>query len=108
MVSDKPSPDSTKKDSTCRRVITDLSWPLPPSSSINGGIPKDTYLSVPKRMRLPSAMDFASLIRRAGRGAWLFICDVSRAPLDLADWPLMCFQQGGRYFMDASMPFGLR
>ena len=84
-----------KKDSTSRRVIMDLSWPLPPGSSVNGGITKDIYLGVPKKMRLPSPLDLASLIREEGRGAWLFSCDVSRAyrqfPLDPADWPLVCF-----------------
>ena len=90
----------------------DLPWPLHPDSSVNGDMHKDTYLSVPKEMRLPSTLGLASLITEASRRAWLFSCDESRAyrqlPLDPADWPLVCFQEGGRYFMDASLPFGLR
>ena len=40
-----------------------LSWPWSPGSSLNGGTPKDTYFSVLKKMRLPSALNLASLIR---------------------------------------------
>ena len=52
-----------KKDSTCRRVIMDISWLLPLGSSINGGTPRNTYLGMSKKMRLPPAQDLASLIR---------------------------------------------
>ena len=58
-------------------------------------------------------MNMASFIREAGKGAWLFSCDMSRAyhqlPRDPVDWPLVCFHEGGTFFfMDASLPFGLR
>ena len=97
-----------KKDSTSRSLIMALSSPLPPGSSVSGGTPKDTYLGVPKKIRHPSGLDLASLIREAGRGAWLFSCDVSRAdrssPFDPADWPLVCFLEGvGFSWMLASL-----
>ena len=50
----------------------DLSWTLPLGSSVNGGMPKEIYLSMPKKMRLPSALDLASLIREAGKWGLAF------------------------------------
>ena len=43
----------------------DLSWPLPPGSSVNVGMPKDTYLGMPKKMRVPSALELASPHQRS-------------------------------------------
>ena len=63
-------------------------------------------------MRVPSAKDIAKNIRRAGKGAWLFSCDVARAyhqiPLDPADWPLICLSEGGWNFMAISLLFGMK
>ena len=90
----------------------DLSWPLPPGLSINGGTPRDYFFGAPKKMHLPSAGDYCELIRRAGRVCYLYAMDVARAyrqlQLDPADWPLVCFLFEGRYFVDISLPFGLR
>ena len=101
-----------KKDSTHHRVIMDLSWLLPPGINVNGGTPRDCFLGAPQKMHLPSAGDYCDLIRKAGRGCYLYATDVARAyrqlPLDPADWPLICFQFEGRYFVDISLPFGLR
>ena len=47
-------------------------------SSVNGGMLSDTYLVMSKKMRLSSVQDLVSLIRDAGRGSWLFSCDVTR------------------------------
>ena len=63
-------------------------------------------------MALPTVTDFITLIKDAGRGCYLYSCDFTRAyrqlPLDPADWPLVCLQVQGRYFVDISLPFGLR
>ena len=87
----------------------DLSWILPPAASINESIPRDTYLSMYKKVNLPSAQDLATLIRQAGKGAFLYSCGVSltyrQFPLNPADWPLACFNVGGKFFMDVSLPF---
>ena len=62
-------------------------------------------------MHLPTANDMADLIRKAGRGSYMFCCDIARAyrqlPLDPADWPLVCLKAQGKYFVDVSLPFGL-
>ena len=90
----------------------DLSWPLPPGFSVNGCTPKESFLGVHKKMHLPSASDFCDLIRKAGRGCFLFATDVARAydqlPLDPTDWPLVCFTFEGRFFVDISLRFDLR
>ena len=52
-----------KKDSHSRRVIMDLSWPLPPGISVNGCNPKDSCLGEVKKMQQPSASKFCDLIR---------------------------------------------
>ena len=46
-----------KKDSDKRRVIMDLSCPLPPSISVNGCTPGETYLGIQHKVHLPSAQD---------------------------------------------------
>ena len=108
MVSDKPSSDSPQEGQ--HQLEGDHGSLLAPAlcSSVNG----DTYLSMPKKMRLPLALDLALLISEAGRGAWLFSCDMSRAYrqllLDPADLSLVCFQEASRFFMDANLPFSLR
>ena len=69
-------------------------------------------MGTPKKMHLPATGDLCDLIRRAGRGCFLFATDVARAyrqlPLDPADWPLVCFTFEGRFFSDISLPFGLQ
>ena len=63
-------------------------------------------------MHLHSAADFCDLIRQAGRGCFLYATDVTRAycqlPLDPAYRPLICFHFEGRFYIDVSVPFGLR
>ena len=62
-------------------------------------------------MRLPSPADFANHIRRVGRGTWLYSTDIARAYrqllLDPWDWPLICFTEGGQFFIDISLHFGM-
>ena len=85
-----------KKYSSNRQGIMDLSWPLPPAASFKRGMQKDTYLGVPKSMHLPLAQVLAQLICQAGKGTYLYSCDIAQAyrylPLDLTDWPLICFK----------------
>ena len=103
---------SPKKEFLHRRVTMDFSWLLPPLHNINGGIPKDNFLGVPHKMQLPMVEDLCSLIRKASRGCSLYSVDVARAyhqlPLDPTDWPLVCFSFNGSFFMNISLPFGLR
>ena len=54
------------KDSSNRIVIMDLSWLLPPAASVNGGMPRDTYLRVHIKKHLPTAQDMAPLHSPSG------------------------------------------
>ena len=59
------------------RVVLDLSFPA--GSSVNSGIPKDTYLNEPFSLRLPGTDALQALIRIKGSGCHLFKKDLSRA-----------------------------
>ena len=94
-----------KKDSYLCRVIMDLSWPHPPSISVNGCTHMDRYIGECKKTSLLSS-------KTQARAA---ICtDVTspghtgNSPWYSADWPLVCLQVQGRYLVDISLPFGLR
>jgi hypothetical protein len=53
-----------------------------------------------------------ALIKQAGRGAYIYSTDLSRAyiclPLEVTDWPLCCLKVGDHFFIDVSIAFGLR
>ena len=93
-----------KKDSHNRKVIMDLSWPLPPRGQHKW---RDSQRFLPGDTKKN-----AFAIRQAGKGCYMYATDVARAyrhlPLDAADWPLICFLFEGRYYIDISLPFGLR
>ena len=101
-----------KKGSIDRWIIMDLSWLLPRAHSINGGTPKESFLGAFRKMHLPSPSDLCDLMRKTGRGFFLYSTDVVRVywqlPLDPMDWPLVCFSFDGSYYADVSLPCGLR
>ena len=68
----KPLLTRPKKDFRDRRMIMDLSWPPPLRHIVNGGTPKETYLGLYKKMHLPSAKDMVDLIKKAGKGEYLY------------------------------------
>ena len=99
-----------KKDSTDRRIIVDLSWPT--GASVNHGIPTDTYLRVPYKLKLPTVDQLADLIVSNGPGSHVYVVDISRAyrnlRLDPLSWPLMGIEWNNALYCDISVPFGLR
>ena len=62
-------------------------------------------------MNLLAAEDLCALIRKAGKGCFMYSTDVLQAfhqlPLDPGDWPLVCFTFDNSFFVDLSLPFGL-
>ncbi len=90
----------------------DLSFPQPPRNSVNGGTPTEFYFGEKAKLRLPSPRDLCHLIRKHGKGCYLYSADIARAfrqlPLDPADWSLTCIQDGRNFFIDVSIPFGMR
>ena len=98
------------KKQSHRRVIMDLSWPA--GASVNSGIPKETYLGVPYKLRYPSVDDMVQLIRQYGVGSLLFVADIKRAYRNLRcdplDWPLTGLMWDNKLYVDTSIAFGLR
>ena len=64
-------------------------------------------------MHLPSAQDLCDLIRKVGKGSFLYSADVAQAyrqlPLDPGDWSLVYFRFSSalQYYTDISLPFGV-
>ena len=88
----------------------DLSFP--PGSSVNSGIPSDTYLGTPFVLRLPGVDALVDIIRSKGAGCHLFRKDLSRAyrqlRIDPRDAHLLGFRHNNHLYIDLAPPFGLR
>lgn len=99
-----------KKGSNDRRIVLDLSYPH--SSSVNDGIPKDTYLGDPVDLRYPSIDNLVDLILKFGVGAKLFKCDLSRCYkqmyIDPADIAYTGMFWRGDLYIELVFPFGVR
>ena len=68
----RPKPNSSR-----RRVIVDLSWPL--GASVNAGIDKNSYLDSDFVLTFPTVDDITNELIKLGRGAHIYKVDVSRA-----------------------------
>ena len=93
-----------------RRIVVDLSFPE--GSSVNDGIPKDTFLGEPINLHYPSVDTLADIVRRKGRGALMFKTDLRAAykqlPLCPGDWPLCAVSWRDKIFVYIREIFGLR
>ncbi len=93
-----------------RRIVVDLSFPE--GTSVNDGIPKDTFLGEPTDLHYPSIDSLADIIRTKGRGALLFKSDLRAAykqlPICPADWPLCGISWKDQLFVYTREIFGLR
>ena len=87
----------------------DLSFP--PGSSVDSGIPSDTYLGTPFVLRLPGVDALVDIIRSKGAGCHLFKKDLSRAyrqlRIDPRDAHLLGFRHNNHLYIDLAPPFGL-
>ena len=99
-----------KRNSADLRVILDLSFPA--EASVNGGIPRGEPDGANFKMKLPSPLDLASIIRELGVGCMLYKMDLSRAYRQLRsdplDWPFLGVKWEEQCFIDIAIPFGLR
>ena len=99
-----------KKDSTDRRVILDLSWPI--HASVNDGTQLDTYLGEQYKLVLPTVDDFAQILATYGTGTYMWGLDLRRAfrqiRTDPLDWPLICLTWEHSYYINISVAFGIR
>lgn len=99
-----------KKEGDKRRVIIDLSFP--DGAGVNAGILKNMYEGEPLQYTLPTVLDMCTEIARAGRGCWLWKCDLERAyrqlRIDPLAYPLLGVHHGGAYYIDICPSFGCR
>lgn len=100
----------TKKDSSERRVILDLSFPL--GCSVNDNISKDIYLGEKLEVTYPNIDDLVGILKNKGRGSLMFKKDFKRAyrqfPIFPGDLHLVGFNWNGYLFADRVLPMGLR
>ena len=106
------SPLSTrpKKQTTERRVILDLSFPI--GDSVNDGMLKDDYLGFQAKLKFPKVDDLALRIYELGKNACLFKIDLSRyfrqLPLDPGDYSLIGYVIDDDIYFDKVLPMGMR
>ena len=88
----------------------DLSFP--PTFSVNSGIPLNSYLDSPFKLRLPGIDRLCELILAKGRGCCVYKKDLQRAyrqfPIDPKDYYLLGFTFDNHIYFDTRCPFGLR
>ena len=73
----------TKKDSSERRVILDLSFP--PWCSVNDNISKDIYLGEKLEVIYPNIDDLDGILKNKGRGNLISKKDLKRAIQTISD-----------------------
>lgn len=99
-----------KPDTTERRIILDLSWPV--GSSVNDGIPSGLYLAQEFALVYPTVDLIADRVAALGPGCLLFKRDLRRAyrqfPVDPYDYPLLGYSWNDHYYFDVVLPMGLR
>ena len=99
-----------KKDTTERRVILDLSFPL--NAAVNSFVSKDEYLGETVDLVYPKVDDFAQLIKQKGRGCLLYKLDLTRAfrqiQIDPGDINLVSFVWKKHIFCDSVLSMGCR
>lgn len=106
-----PLQSRSKQNSTQRRVLLDLSWPVG-GVSVNSGIPAGWYIDSPLRMKYPSVDTLANRIAEIQELALIFGFDMHRAyrqlSLDPSDYSLIGMYWKGLFFFDCNSPMGLR
>ena len=99
-----------KSDTTERRIILDLSWPV--GSSVNDGIQSGSYLAQEISLVYPTVDLIGDRVAALGSGCLLFKRDLKRAyqqfPVDPHDYPLLGYFWNGNFYFDVVLPMGLR
>ena len=99
-----------KPDGSGKRVIIDLSFPE--GASVNDGILKNFHQGADSTYSLPTALDLADQLLQAGRGAFMWKSDLTRAyrqlRIDPLDYPLLAIKHDNAYYLDVCPSFGCR
>lgn len=100
----------SKKDSSDRRIIVDLSFPT--GSSVNDGIDPANHLGKDISYSLPTITDLITRVQGQGSDCYLWKADLTRAyrqlRADPLDVPLLGIQVGSEIYLDRCPPFGCR
>lgn len=98
------------KDEFKRRVVLDLGFPT--GTSVNDGIPKDSFLDEPFHLSLPSSADFIVPIIANSPGCYQYKKDLKRAyrqiPVDPKDYRFLGYRWQNLFYFGTILPFGLR
>lgn len=99
-----------KKDSLERRTVMDLSFPL--GTSVNDGIPSDSYLGDSFKLQYPAIDNLIALINEKGPSCYLYKVDIKRCyrwiPVDPHDYHLLGLTWRDKLYFDTKIPFGIR
>ena len=107
------SPMSTrsKKSSTKRRIIMDLSWPLD-GTAVNEGISGENYLGQIYKIQYPTVDLLCKRANKLGKGVMGYKRDLDRAfkqlPANISDWPLTGISWFGAILFDKTTVMGCK
>ena len=97
-----------KRDSDERRVIVDLSWPC--GSSVNDGIPGDSFLGEPISLTYPTIDSIVDAVISLGPGCLLYKRDLKKAyrqfPVDPRDYHLLGYTWDNQFYFDTVLTMG--
>ena len=101
---------SVPKEETKLRVIVDFSFP--PGSSVNDGIPQNSYLDCGTEFNLPTIQSMVSRLNELGKNCLLFKRDLRGAfrqfGIDPGDYKLTGLWWNGKVYIDTRLAMGLR
>ena len=99
-----------KWDSAECRVIVNLSWPC--GTSVNDGIPSDSFLGEPISLSYPTIDSIVGAIISLGPGCLLYQRDLKKAyrqfPVDPKDYHLLGCTWDNQFYFDTVLTMGLR
>lgn len=100
----------SKRASTQRRILMDLSWPQD-GTSVNAGLDKNYYLGQHVRLRYPTVQTLVQRIKKLGPGCLMFKRDLAKSfyqlPLCPSAYRLIGFVWRNKYYFKKVMPMGL-
>ena len=99
-----------KWDSVERRVVVDLS--LPCGTSVNDGIPSDSFLGEPISLTYPTIDSIVDAVTSLGPGCLFYQRDLKKAyrqfPVDLRDYHFLGYTWDNQFYFDTVFIMGLR
>ena len=99
-----------KPDSSERRVIVDLSWPL--GASVNCGILTDQYMGEMIDLHYASVESICNIVSHVGASAMIYKRDLRKAyrqiPVDPGDYYLLGYWWDNRYYFGTALAMGQR